>query len=215
MEITFGDQTSNPIQPIRLAKEDFYSRICDESTEGNADYVVVDMSAEPEFTGRYEFEPETADGIIHVDDQVLFFGFPFLGSHLTSHVGYISADYVADQVHHLQIDGSINRGNSGGPLFHPASGKAIAIVTRTELGLERDFDQLVEAIGKNVQGLSRQRASMTIGGIDPVQATRTTMVILGRLANNLRRSANVGIGWAFCTEHLLSGGALNKAEEAK
>jgi hypothetical protein len=209
VEITFGDHDENPIAPVRLAKEDFYDRICDESTEHNSDYVVLDMSTEPEFDSRVNFELQESDGLAEVGDQVLFLGFPFLAAHITAHVRYISANYRLGATHRLQIDGSINPGNSGGPLLHLESGKVVAIITRMEPGLYKDFDDLVGAIRNNVQALSRTGgARMTIGGIDPVEATRVTMSILGRIAANLKRSANVGIGWAYCSEHVLKGGGL-------
>ena len=169
----------------------------------------MDLSAEPEFANRYEFEFERADDVSRVGHRVLFFGFPFGSSELTSHVGYISADYRTGAVHRLPIDGSINPGISGGPLVHLESGKVVGIVTQTQTGLERDFDALLESIAENEKLLSQQQgARMTIGGIDPVQATRLTMTILRRVATKPKRSANVGLGWAFCCEHIQESGAL-------
>ena len=208
VELTFGDQGENPIDPVRIHRDDFLGRVKGESQKSEFDYAVLDLSAEPEFNGRWEFEVLKAEGAARVGDQVLFFGFPFGGTALTSHVGYISADYRSGNVHMLQIDGSINPGNSGGPLYHLESGKVIGIVTRTETGLERDFDELAKAIEGNERVLAAQRGGIVIGGVDPVRATRVTMAILRRVATNLSRSANVGIGWAFCCEHLLGSGKL-------
>jgi len=205
VEITFGDQDTNPITPIRLAREEFYGRIVDESGEQHSDYVVCDLSAEPEFAERPNLELARADDLAYVGERVLFLGFPFLGSHVTAHLGYISADYRSQGVHRLQIDGSINRGNSGGPLIHLESGKVIGIVTRSEPGLDKHFDDLIEAIGKNIASLP-ERGGISIGGVDPVHATRVTMTILGRISTSIKRSANVGIGWAYCVEHLLDSG---------
>lgn len=204
VELTFGDQDSDPITPVRISCEDLYSRVQDESPKVGFDYAVLDFSAEPEFTGRHDFVMQPADQLARVGDEVLFFGFPFGSKALTSHAGHISASYTTRDVHRLQIDGSINPGNSGGPMFHLSSGKVIGIVTRTETGLERDFDELIEAISRNEQVLSHpRRASVVIGGLDPVKSTRITMTLLKRVARNLKRSANVGIGWAFCSEHVL------------
>ena len=89
------------------------------------------------------------------------------------------------------------------------SAKVIAIVTLTRTGLGDDFDELVEAVQKNETALSHQRGvRVSVGGIDPIQAIRVTMRVLGRVATNLKRSSNGGIGWAFCREHVLQGGAL-------
>lgn len=98
-------------------------------------------------------------------------------------------------------------------MLHIGSGLAVGIVTRTQTGLEEDFDALLAAIERNVEVLEQSRKSgMTVklAGIDPIQATRSTMTILGRLAKNIKRSANVGIGYAFCTEHILATGLFQK-----
>lgn len=211
VEITFGDEYSNPITPIRYLPEQLHSTIISESPEEEFDYAVLKIDA-PEFRGRFQFTIRPAEGI-QVGGQVLFFGFPFGSQHLTSHIGYISSEFWLRGVHRLQIDGSINPGNSGGPLVHIGSSLVVGIVTRTQTGLEEDFDALLAAIERNVEVLEQSRKSgvtVALAGIDPVQATRSTMTILGRLAKNIKRSANVGIGYAFSTEHILATGLFQQ-----
>lgn len=210
VEITFGDQTSTPITPIRYATDNLYQCIINESLESEYDYAILKID-EPELQDRYQFPIKYMKGEI-VGEQVLFFGFPFGSQHLTSHVGYISADFWSNKIHIFQIDGSINPGNSGGPLVHIGSGAAVGMVTRTQTGLEKDFDDLITAISNNVKALeqSGRGARMTIGGIDPIQATKVTMGILAKLSANLKRSANVGIGYAFSSEHILKTGSLRE-----
>lgn len=210
VEITFGDQNSTPITPIRYATDNLYQCITNESPESEYDYAILKID-EPELQGRYQFPIKYMKGEI-VGEQVLFFGFPFGSQHLTSHFGYISADFWSNKIHIFQIDGSINPGNSGGPLVHIGSGAAVGMVTRTQTGLEKDFDDLITAISNNVKALeqSGRGARMTIGGIDPIQATTVTMGILAKLSANLKRSANVGIGYAFSSEHILKTGSLRE-----
>ena len=210
VEISFGDQDSTPITPIRYTTDNLYQCIINESLESQYDYAILKFD-EPELQGRYQFPIKHMKGEI-VGEQVLFFGFPFGSQHLTSHVGYISADFWSNKIHIFQIDGSINPGNSGGPLVHIGSGAAVGMVTRTQTGLEKDFDDLITAISNNVKALeqSGRGARMTIGGIDPIQATKVTMGILAKLSANLKRSANVGIGYAFSSEHILKTGSLRE-----
>jgi len=208
VEITFGNQESNPITPIRYLPERLYATIVSESPEQELDYAVLRIE-EPELSDRFQFTVVSAEAEgVKVGEQVLFFGFPFGSEYMTSHVGYISAQFRKREVHRLQIDGSINPGNSGGPLVNLASGKVIAIVTRTQTGLEKDFDKLREAIENNVRKLEQSKGIMGLGPIDPVQAMQAIMIMVGRVATNLKRSANVGIGYAFCAEHILATGLL-------
>jgi len=209
IEITFGDHNINEITPIKYSSEFILNSIAGESPESEYDFAIVRFD-EPELQGRCRLEVRTFKEET-VGEQVLFFGFPFGTHHLTSHVGYISADFKRDNIHVFQIDGSINPGNSGGPLIHVPSASVIGIVTRTETGLERDFDTLVEALRNNIAILERSRQSgmqVQIAGIDPVVSFRATMGILSKLSFNIKRSANVGIGFSFSSEHILQTGLI-------
>jgi hypothetical protein len=205
MEVTFGDHDINPVNPIRLPQDAVFRSLRHESLEDEYDHAVLDICGEPEFCGRHQFELGGANTQVRIGEQVVFFGFPFGSRHVTAHVGYISSDFRDGGIRKLQIDGSINYGNSGGPLLHMQSGKVVGIVTRTQLGLEADYDELVAPIANNEKILAQQPHIMSLGGIDPVDATRVTMTILRKVATNMKRSGNVGIGYAFSTEHLRAG----------
>ena len=211
VEITFGDQNKNPITPVRYSADTLTNSIIKESLESEYDFAIIKFN-EPEVNGRYQLQIKHMKHDV-VGEQVLFFGFPFGTQHLTSHNGYISSDFWRGSRHVFQIDGSINPGNSGGPLIHIASGSVIGIVTRTETGLEKDFDQLVEAVNNNLRVLDQSRqggARVSIAGIDPVAAAQVTMRILARLSFNMKRSANVGIGFCFSSEHIIQTGFIKE-----
>ncbi|MEK9179280.1 MAG: trypsin-like peptidase domain-containing protein, partial [Patescibacteria group bacterium] len=70
--------------------------------------------------------------------EIIFSGFPLSVEHLTTHTGIISAKYLRkgsfgniDQKV-FQIDGSINKGNSGGPLISLNDLKVIGIISTRE-----------------------------------------------------------------------------------
>jgi len=187
------------------------SNIIHESPESEHDFSIVRFN-EPELEGKQQLEIKTFKGET-VGERILFFGFPFGTQHMTSHVGYISADFWHNRTHIFQIDGSINPGNSGGPIIHLPSGSVIGIVTRSETGLEKDFDQLINALKQNIDVLDRSRQSgarISIAGVDPIEATKVTLKILAKLSYNIKRSANVGIGFGFSSEHILGTGLLKQ-----
>ena len=212
VELTFGDQNLKEITPIRWSADTLIDNIEKESLESEYDYAIIRFS-EPEASGRHQLQFRTPRQEL-VGEQVLFFGFPFGTQNLTCHIGYISSDFGRGNAHLFQIDGSINPGNSGGPLVHVPSGSVIGIVTRAETGLERDFDQLIEAIGDNVKALgSRQGgARIVVGGIDPVQSMYVTMNILKKVSFNMKRGANVGIGFCVSSEHIIQTGLIKETE---
>ena len=199
--IRFHDSdTSGLSDAIRLSKDDFFSLVVSESPQELEDYIVL-RAEEPEFAGRYNFEIGSSDDVV-VGQQVVFLGYPFDSLHLTSHVGYISSKHQTGSTNIIQIDGSVNGGNSGGPLITIEPCKAAGIITRKATGLERQFNMLLEALRHNQQALQQSQSVIRIGGIDPIEAIRVSQAAMERLAHNIERSANVGIGYAYSAEYV-------------
>ena len=193
-------------EPIRLSEADMLSKIVRESPKEQHDFAVLDID-EPEFEGRHRLKLAGLGGL-RVGEQVLFLGYPYDSQNLTAHVGYVSSIHSSGNTRVLQLDGSVNPSNSGGPVLDTNTGDVVAYVTRAQTGLMTDFDALVEALEGNVSALSQQRSGQVIiAGIDPVASLRVTMVAMRQLAVNMRRSANVGIGYAYDAAHILE--ALN------
>lgn len=155
------------------------------------------LSADPM---RLELEPTQPA----IGTEIIVCGYPFGASHLSSHVGFVSAAFNNGLADVLQLDVSVNPANSGGPVVDTQSGLVVGYVTSADKGLTHDFRRVRAAIQQNVKDLSRQKAGISIGGVDPVQGLRATMEAMDRLAANLERSANVGIGYAYSARHILN-----------
>ncbi len=92
----------------------------------------------------------------------------------------------------------MNGGNSGGPLVELNSGKVVGIITRSVTGIvEQEFNNLISTLGKNREILEHTKVVMEVGGIDPIQGLAASQAAMQQIAVNLKRSANVGIGYAF------------------
>ncbi|MBN1274586.1 MAG: trypsin-like peptidase domain-containing protein [Candidatus Aminicenantes bacterium] len=183
-------------QPIRLLPEDFYNATSAESTESELDYAFVELEEE-EFEGRYRFclgdNEET-----RVGQNILFLGYPFGMPQLTAHMGYVSSIHEKNGKEIIQIDGSVNGGNSGGPLLSIDTGNVVGIITRAITGIiEEEFNNLIIALQNNQKILSQTKTVMQIGGFDPIQGIKVSQAAMEQIARNLKRSANVGIGYAF------------------
>lgn len=208
LAIRFADTDPNrPESYVRLPPESLDRVVAAESQEGEKDYVYLKLW-EPEFEGRHIFE-FVDSSVLSVGQQIVFLGFPFGMYQLTSHIGYVSSIYERNMVKIIQIDGSVNGGNSGGPLLELETGRVAGIVTRAVTGLiEEQFLHLIEALQKNQivlrQSRSRGSISFAVGGvdIDPLQAIEVSQHAMERIAQNLRRSANVGIGYAYSANYV-------------
>jgi len=185
---------------IKLLPEACYEAVTHESPAELQDYALLSLD-EPEFAGRHRFEFDH-DMAPVVGEQVAFLGFPFGMAQLTAHLGHISSIHERNGTKVLQIDGSINGGNSGGPLIN-ADGNVIGLVTRAVTGIiEEQFERLIDALRHNQEALQGGGGRVLLGGIDPIQALRASQAAMEQIARDLHRSANVGIGYAFSAEYI-------------
>lgn len=187
---------------IRLSREDLLSMVVKESPKELEDYVML-RADEPEFAGRYNFELGSTEDVV-VGQQVVFLGFPFDSLHLTAHVGYVSSKHQTKGINVIQIDGSINGGNSGGPLLNIGTSRVAGIVTRKATGLEKQFDELVDTLQRNQQILKQlsDKGAISFFGLNLMEAFRASQATMERIARNIERSANVGIGYAYSAEYV-------------
>jgi len=204
--IRFADTNGNlSRRAIRLLQEDCYKAIAAESVENDKDYVYLSLS-EPEFNGRHVFE-FVESSTLSVGEQVVFLGFPFRIRHLTSHIGYVSSIHEDNGVEVIQIDGSVNSGNSGGPLLDLKTGKVAGIVTRAETGLLKEqFDKLMEMLREHTIALEKNaEAIITYDADSDAKLTRAIKgypYAIKQIAKQITRSANVGIGFAFSAKYV-------------
>ncbi|MFA5871420.1 MAG: serine protease [Parcubacteria group bacterium] len=173
------------------------------STENYDDYIILDIKNTEVFKNKFCFELGTNDDVV-TGQQILIMGYPFEHENLTSHVGYISAKYTESNVNVIQLDVSVNNGNSGGPLIDPFTNNVIGVVSRKATGLVRQFDDLIASFDYNAKilgqlsGLSWGK-DLTIGKIFSISQNQ-----MKEIASNIKRSANVGIGYAFSCDKLIS-----------
>jgi V8-like Glu-specific endopeptidase len=194
-----GDPTS--AQGVVLVPTDFQRRRIIASPETEYDYAVLDV---PEIQRLNPYQFEVIDhSAKSVGEEVAFLGYPLNRMNLTCHSGIISSFYRSNSVDVIQIDASVNPGNSGGPLFVPQTGKVIGIVTRRATGLTDEFKEFRLAIENNVRLLAQMGEVMKIGGFSLVETFSATQNAILRTLAEIERSANVGIGYAFSCGHLL------------
>ncbi|MCK4472537.1 MAG: trypsin-like peptidase domain-containing protein [Anaerolineae bacterium] len=198
--IRFADtDPEDPVSYIRLLPEDC---VAAESSEGEKDYAYLRLS-DSDFDDRHVFEFTDSSNPLSVGEQVVFLGFPFGMPQLTSHIGHVASIHERNGVEIIQIDGSVNGGNSGGPLLELKTGKGAGIVTRAVTGfIEEQFNRLIDALRQNQVACQEAQMLMSIGGIDPMQAIGASQVAMEQIARDLHRSANVGIGYAYSAKYV-------------
>jgi S1-C subfamily serine protease len=191
-----------PKQFTTFSSEAFASRLVTGSDEQSYDYAVLKV---PEIVRPtdHAFTLE-APLLRRIGDPVALLGFPLEHDNLTCHQGIISSFYQSGVAHVIQIDASVNAGNSGGPLIDPETGVAFGIVTRKATGLSKLFDQLRNTLNGNIAVAQNAAGMMNMGGLDVGKALIASQHQMLATLNEIERQANVGIGYAFSAEHILA-----------
>ncbi len=137
-----------------------------------------------------------------IGQRVAILGFQFEQTNLSIKQGILSSKYVRSSVKYLQIDASVNSGNSGGPLINADNNRVVGMVTRKHTGLTQAFDDLIRSFDDNIAALQPAKGLMTISGFDHVEALIATQHQMKGASRELHRSSNVGIGFAYELEHV-------------
>lgn len=197
-----GDQDPKK-DGLLLSQKDWFDRIVTTSAEQSYDYAVMDC---PELRGfenlhEFEFELPPTDGI---GSPIAFMGYPLQHENLTLHGGIISSFYKKKSAHIIQIDASVNGGNSGGPLINIETAGVIGWVSRKATGLSETFEKLRQVIGNTIRSLeAKGPGTVSISSIDYVGNIIEGQKQLISLTDEIERQANVGIGYAISAKHLL------------
>lgn len=163
--------------------------------ESGWDYAVMAVD-HPKFSQIPDLQAKR-DDCVAIGSEACFLGFQFEQTNLSIHRGLISSTFVKAGVRYVQIDGSVNHGNSGGPLIDTADGKVIGIVTRKATGLTKDFENLDTVLQSNIKLLNQNIGNFFLSGIDPIAATLMIQQQIRVISRNIGRSANVGIGYGY------------------
>jgi len=190
----------------RMSSTDFQARLLDGMSKNSWDYAILDFSI-PEF----DTVPSlclTSQDKFTIGQSVALFGFQFDQPNLSIHTGILSSRFVTGGVKYLQLHVSVNQGNSGGPLIDPKTTEVIGIVTRKMTGLTRQFDELLESFSENIRALEQASKSGTItmfNYIDPIDVFKVSQRQMAKISREIKRSANVGVGYAHELEKIREG----------
>lgn len=193
--------SSHPLlEGYKLTYSAFRNRIKAASGTNSYDFAVLDIPELKQYN-LYNFsfgEPAKK----RIGEKVFFLGYPFEHFNLVCHAGIISSFYKKNVVDVIQIDASVNGGNSGGPLIDPENSKVIGIITRKATGFTHVFERLRSTLESNIKLLNVVEKTTFISSVNLFQQLLANQSHLLNLTNEIERSANVGIGYAFSIEQL-------------
>lgn len=186
-----------PILIKSFTNAEFQNLLEDGLPESGWDFAILRLD-DSEFDSIPSLEIDT-DHMPIIGNIVAIMGFPFENGNLSISQGIISSRFRKSDIKYLQLDVNVNQGNSGGPLIDAHSHKVIGIVTRKATGLTVAFDNLIDTFHTNA--LLMENGSKNSGfvqnGINIGAAIGVTQRQFIVTATEIKRSANVGIGYAY------------------
>lgn len=184
---------------IILRVEEMAARLIAHSPRDKKDLAVYDASFFSK-AGELSFEvPQVRP--VRVFDEVAVLGYPFGDPELTGHHARIARIWQSDGVEMMQLEGSINVGNSGGPVLTLQEGTVIGVVVRKQPGLSSAFEQMRLSMIDEMKDLSSQEWEGTPKSLrDSLVRTQNAIVVL---SDELLRSSNTGIAYAVSVMELM------------
>lgn len=128
-------------------------------------------------------------------DEIYFCGYPLKSNHYTVHGGNVSSKFEENEIKIIQIDGSVNSGNSGGPLFNMDE-KVVGIVSQKAGGIDdklMGISNLVKS-APTVMSIGYQLKNGQTINVDPTKS-------LAEVIQIIHDYTSVGIGYAFSIEY--------------
>jgi S1-C subfamily serine protease len=167
------------------------------SDETNYDFAILELQ-QPLPAGRHILQPSTA--AIVRGAKIAFAGFPHGIHDLLVHEAIMSGPCAQIGFY---IDGSVNEGNSGGPIVSADTGEVVGIVTQRRFlngaalqGMSKDVDRLAQQLQKMRAG----QGNLGLNGIDLDLLTGNVTEGLRALSAVITSNSNVGIGIGFKIE---------------
>ena len=199
-EITISFKESNGIN-VTLSKkytaEEFIKILNRGMPQGSWDFAVLNDSF---FDKIPDLKLSSVESVTEIGQDCVFLGFPLSSNYLSIHKAIVSAKYTntKNEVKYIQLDASINKGNSGGPLINSETLEVIGIVTLKKTGFSERFEALNKSYQNNLNHFEQNKGmKIQMGNYEIGDALKVIQNQLKELSQEIERANNVGIGFAF------------------
>ncbi|MEW6715792.1 MAG: serine protease [Nitrospirota bacterium] len=205
-EIKYRDEINcklpnNKIYKLRVLSD---KELLRENNAFDYDYAILKII---DMTDSFNYLEMGDYSTMQVGDSLLFAGFPLYSPNLIIHNGMVSSKYSSAAFGNnkkleeiIQIDGSINKGNSGGPVLDIKTGKVVGIINTRYVGITPKMDDL----RKKIAAQGSLAKIVEIYGVSPMDA-------ILELINIMDATMNVGIGQAVSINYIKEDKNLTRA----
>jgi len=148
--------------------------------------------------GKYPFLKLGNYDDIEEGDDIYFCGFPLKSNHHIIHRGVVSSKFTEREINLIQLDGSVNSGNSGGPLLN-FDDKVVGVITEKAGGIDKKLMNMSQFL-KKAPPVFTLDYTLSDGRKIKVDPTKS----LAEVIEIIHDYTNVGIGYAFSIEYAKS-----------
>lgn len=193
------DAGARPVVAIAEDGAQIPLRLIAHSPEDQFDFAILEAQAAMP-AGRQVLQPQLMAAVPR-GTEVIFAGFPHGIPDLLVHEAIVSGP---TQPRGFYVDGSVNGGNSGGPIIDKASGRVIGIVTQRRFLGAVQLGQLRQRVGQLAQHCQAiaGRGQVVIMGVDFGGFAQMMAQGFAVIDQILQANANSGIGIGFRIEHV-------------
>lgn len=129
-----------------------------------------------------------------IGDNCYYSGYPLAVPTIITNKGIISG--IANKVNIICVQGSINKGNSGGALISE-NGEVLGIISMREGGISKGLQDLILYIES-----TSKKGSVQIMGVDPLQAIKVTVETLDKyISTGLGYARHIKFLAEYCNKH--------------
>lgn len=186
----------------------------DQETEVSLD--LVDVSPEPRASGHDYAILRAEDGFADEQDvlqprvedrsrgdEVYFAGHPFDIADTLLHTAVVSGPHA----HGFYLDGSVNLGNSGGPIVDKDTGEVVGIITESRVYQSESLEEMIDLLTGVQQQLSRIQEvhDTTINRVDVEDLAMDSIQEIQDAIDILADNVSSGIGVGYSISHVLDG----------
>lgn len=169
------------------------------SDKSKFDFAILKL-IDPLPPGRRILQPDES-GDIFRGRKVMFAGFPHGIHDLLIHEAIISGPL---ETHAFYLDGSVNGGNSGGPIIDAETGLVVGVVTQRRFLGGNDLKELEQPISELITYFREMKGTGVIMNINFSEFTYFIANSIGAIKDALSVNANTGIGIGFKIEFVNS-----------
>lgn len=181
--------------------DEYNLELVDYSDEDNYDYAVFKTKS-PIDSGRFALNPPNPNRYFQTGLEVAFSGFPHGILDLLVQQAIISGE-VDDKSYYL--DGSVNGGNSGGPIVDRSDGVLLGIVTERRYLGHSDLEDLEKASNQLQKhwSIAKTQGSVFLQGINfgEFSAGMADAMVLIKKVIDANANSGIGIGYSIQFVH--------------